>query len=56
MNVQPFVNIPSIEEIELAMKILKNYKAPGEDGLTSEFITAGERCLAEQIHKLILDI
>ena len=47
---------PSLGEVEEAIKNLKNNKAPGLDGITSELIKAGGPNLAVLLHKTIGNI
>uniref|UniRef100_A0A914VWC6 Reverse transcriptase domain-containing protein n=1 Tax=Plectus sambesii TaxID=2011161 RepID=A0A914VWC6_9BILA len=47
---------PSLEEVKRSIKMLKNGKAAGADGITAEAIKAGGHMLAERLHLLILTI
>jgi hypothetical protein len=38
---EPFVPEPSAAEVEVAIRELKRYKAPGSDQITAEMIQAG---------------
>jgi hypothetical protein len=46
---EPFVPEPSSAEVEVAIRKLKSYKAPGSDQ-----IQAGGETLHSEIHKLIM--
>lgn len=45
---------PSFEEMEFAIKRLKNGKSPGSDGIACEFIKKGGHELKTEIHTLIV--
>jgi hypothetical protein len=46
---EPFVPEPSADEVEVAIRKMKRYKAPGSD-----LIQAGGETLHSEIHKLII--
>jgi hypothetical protein len=45
---------PSATEVEVAIRKLKRYKAPGSDQIPAELIQAGGESLHSEIHKLIM--
>jgi hypothetical protein len=51
---EPFVPEPSATEVEITIRKLKRYKAPGSDQIPAELIEAGGEILHSEIHKLIL--
>jgi hypothetical protein len=51
---EPFVPEPSAAEVEVAIRKLKRYKAPGSDQFPAELIQAGGETLRCDIHKLII--
>jgi hypothetical protein len=50
------VEEPSYEEVEKAIKEVKNYKAPGEDLITAELIKNGGKELWTQIYVFLKEI
>jgi hypothetical protein len=51
---EPFVPEPSAADVEVAVRKMKRYKAPGSDQFPAELIQAGGRgILHSEIHKLI---
>jgi hypothetical protein len=50
---EPFVPVPSVSEVKVAVGKLKSYKYPGPDHIPAEFFQAGEETLRSEIHKLI---
>jgi hypothetical protein len=53
---EPFVPEPSAAEVEVAIRKMKRYKAPGSDLIPAELIQAGVGggTLHSEIHKLIM--
>jgi hypothetical protein len=51
---EPFVPEPSAAEVEVAIRKMKRYKAPGSDQIPAELIEAGGETLHSEIHKLIM--
>jgi hypothetical protein len=53
---EPFVPEPSAAEVEVevAIRKLKRYRAPGSDQIPTELIQAGGETLHSEIHKLIM--
>jgi hypothetical protein len=52
---EPFVPQPSVAEVEVTIRKLKRYKAPGSDQIPAELIQAGGgRTLHSEIHKPIM--
>jgi hypothetical protein len=45
---------PSAAEVEVAIRKMKRYKAPGFDQIPAELILAGVGTLHYEIHKLIM--
>jgi hypothetical protein len=43
---EPFLPEPSATEVEVAIRKMKTYKAPGSDQIPSEIIPAGEGDIA----------
>lgn len=52
-TVQPEMLEPSLDEIKMIIKSLKNNKSPGEDNINSELLKLAGPFLATQIQKLI---
>jgi hypothetical protein len=49
-----FVPEPSADEVEVAIRKLKGYKAPGSDQIPAELIQARGKIMHSEIHKLIM--
>jgi hypothetical protein len=49
-----FVPEPGVAEVEVAIRKLKRYKAPGSDQIPAELIQAGWEILHSEINKLIM--
>ncbi|XP_054259423.1 uncharacterized protein LOC128984157 [Macrosteles quadrilineatus] len=52
----PWIEEPSLEEVEICKKKQKNHRAPGEDNINAELWKHGGQELACCLHKLILMI
>jgi sorting nexin-29 len=48
--------IPTVEEVEMAVQKLKNYKAPGTDNIPAELLKYGGNELVKHIHTVIKDM
>jgi hypothetical protein len=48
----PFVTEPSAAEVEVAIRKLKKYKAPGSDQIPADLIQAAGETLRSEINKL----
>jgi hypothetical protein len=44
---------PCLVEVKIAIGKLKNYKSPGTDQISAEFIKVGGETLCSEIHRLI---
>uniref|UniRef100_A0A0A9WMT6 Reverse transcriptase domain-containing protein n=2 Tax=Lygus hesperus TaxID=30085 RepID=A0A0A9WMT6_LYGHE len=51
---QPQIDEPSLNEVQNAIKKLKNNKSSGSDGIVAEFLKNGGERLTESLHALIL--
>jgi hypothetical protein len=51
---EPFVPEPSAAEVEVAIRKMKRYKAPGSDQIPAELIQARGETLHSELHKLIM--
>jgi hypothetical protein len=47
------IEIPTLQEVEMAICKLKNNKAPGDDNLSGELFKAGSAELPKELHRLI---
>jgi hypothetical protein len=47
---------PYIKQIRFVFKGLKNNKAPGPDGIPSEILKEGSKCMENRIYGLIVQI
>jgi hypothetical protein len=47
---------PTVEEVEVAVQKLKNYKAPGTDNIPAELFRYGGNELVKHLHTIIEDI
>jgi len=47
---------PTVEEVEMAVQKLKNYKAPGTDNIPAELFKYGGSELVKHLHNIIKDI
>jgi hypothetical protein len=53
---ESFVPEPSAAEVEVAIRKMKRYKAPGSDQIPAEVIQAGWETLHSEIHKFYADL
>jgi hypothetical protein len=49
-------DVSTKEEVKAAVNKLKNYKAPGPDGISSEILKEGYKCMENIIYELIVQI
>jgi len=49
-------DVPTKEEVKAAVDKLKNNKAPGPDGIPSEILKEGYKCMENRIYELIIQI
>jgi hypothetical protein len=50
------MDVPTKEEVKAAVNKLKNNKAPGPDGLPSEILKEGYKCMENRIYELVVQI
>jgi hypothetical protein len=50
------MGVPTREEVKVAVNKLKNNKAPGPDGIPSEILKEGYKCMEDSIYELIVQI
>jgi hypothetical protein len=54
IRTEPFVPEPSAAEVEVAIRKMKKYEAPGSDQIPTELIQAGGETLHSEVHKIIM--
>ncbi|KAF0708802.1 craniofacial development protein 2-like, partial [Aphis craccivora] len=52
-TVEQTIHEPTTEEIKMAINILKNGKAPGEDGITTELLRKSGKAVMEKLEQII---
>ena len=55
-NVQPYIDEPTLQEVENEIARLNNFKSPGIDNLPGELFKYGGNALCMEIHELIVRI
>jgi hypothetical protein len=50
------MDVPTKEEVKAAVNKLKNNKAPGPDGIPSEILKEGYKCMENRIYELLVQI
>ena len=50
------MDVPTKEEMKAAVEKLKNNKAPGPDGITTEILEEGYKYMENRIYELIVQI
>jgi hypothetical protein len=48
------MDVPTKEEVKATVNKLKNNKAPGPDGIPSEILKEGYKCMENRIYELIV--
>src|SRR6201996_3380884 len=53
---QPYIDEPTLQEVESEILKLKNFKAPGIDKIPGELFKYGGKALYVEIHELVVRI